>query len=418
MIRPLALLATLLIAQAPAGAAASADTAILPPDAAVARVLQAQPAIQAAVSQIRAEEAARRRLEAGPYEWALRLGGQQRLTRLPATPEERFTEWNAALERPLRLPGKAAADAETGAAGVALAEIAHQDMRHETSRVLLAGWFTWLRARAGAEQWAAQVALLERQAAAVSRRQQLGDAARIETVQAEAALAQARAQGGQARSRAGVAAEDLRRRFPGLPVDAPARVPEPAPVLGSEDDWIARQLAHNHELGVARNETRRQHALASRAGHERSPDPSVGVQVARERGGEDRLVGAFVSIPLPGAARAASADAALAQADAAHRREAAVLQRITAEAAALYRNAVAAVDAWRSLHDAALRLDSAATLTARAYQLGEGSLNDVLLTRRQAHEATLAATTAQLDALELGYRLQLDAHALWDLDEE
>ncbi|HMW53584.1 MAG TPA: hypothetical protein PKD33_15965, partial [Rhodocyclaceae bacterium] len=174
MIRPLALLAALLITAAPAGAAAPADTAILPPDAAVARVLRAQPAIQAAVSQIRAEEATRRRLEAGPYEWALRLGGQQRLTRLPATPEERFTEWNAALERPLRLPGKAAADAETGAAGVALAEIAHQDMRHETSRVLLAGWFTWLRARAGAEQWAAQVALLERQAAAVSRRQQLG----------------------------------------------------------------------------------------------------------------------------------------------------------------------------------------------------------------------------------------------------
>ena len=84
MIRPLALLATLLITAAPAGAAAPADTAILPPDAAVARVLRAQPAIQAAVSQIRAEEATRRRLEAGPYEWALRLGGQQRLTRPPA----------------------------------------------------------------------------------------------------------------------------------------------------------------------------------------------------------------------------------------------------------------------------------------------------------------------------------------------
>ena len=299
-----ALLALLCIAR-PAAAAEAIDAAILPPTAAVARVLQAQPALQAAASQLRAEEANRRRLEAGPYEWALRLGGQQRLTRPPAAVEERFTEWNAALERPLRLPGKAGADAEIGAAGVALAEIAQQDMRHETSRALLAGWFAWLRERAGAEQWAAQVALLERQAAAVGRRQQLGDAARIETVQAEAALAQARAQGGQARSRAQVAAEDLRRRFPGLPVDAPARVPEPAPVLGSEDDWIARQLAHNHELGVARNETRRQHALASRAGHERTPDPSVGVQVARERGGEDRLVGAFVSIPLPGAARAA-----------------------------------------------------------------------------------------------------------------
>jgi outer membrane protein TolC len=55
-------------------------------------------------------------------------------------------------------------------------------------------------------------------------------------------------------------------------------------------------------------------------------------------------------------------------------------------------------------------------MTARAYQLGEGSLNDLLTARRFANEAQLMAKLLQLEALELGYRLRLDAHQLWDLD--
>jgi len=55
-------------------------------------------------------------------------------------------------------------------------------------------------------------------------------------------------------------------------------------------------------------------------------------------------------------------------------------------------------------------------MTARAYQLGEGSQNDLLAARRLANEAQLSARLLQLDALELHYRLRLDAHQLWDLD--
>ena len=90
----------------------------LPPDEVVARILRANPMVNAASSQITVEEANRRRLEAGQYEWNVRLGGQQRKTTPNNARDERFNEWNAALERPLRLPGKAALDAELGAAGV------------------------------------------------------------------------------------------------------------------------------------------------------------------------------------------------------------------------------------------------------------------------------------------------------------
>ena len=412
--KPLALL--LLIGFGHALAATPAPE--LPPDEIVARVLRGNPGVQAAASQIRVEEANRSRLEAGNYEWNVRLGGQQRRVRPASAGDEQFNEWNAAIERPLRLPGKGALDAELGAGGVALAETAYGDTLHESSRSLLKLWFAWLKESASASQWREQAALLGKQNAAVTRRQQLGDAARLDSVQSEAALAQAEAQLAQASVRQQTAGEDLRRRFPGLPVVAPTALSEPAAIAGSEEEWVNALLEHSHELQLARQEAKQARVFAGRSSHDRLPDPTVGLQVSRERAGEERIIGAYVSIPLPGTARRASSDAALAMADGAARREAAAQQAITAEAVALYQSAQAAVASWQASRHAGERLGRAAEMTARAYQLGEGSLSDLLTARRLANEAQLASRLAQLDALELRYRLLLDAHRLWDLDKD
>lgn len=394
----------------------AAETPNLPPADIVARVLRAAPAVQAATSQWRAEEANRQRLEAGHYEWNIRLGSQQLRSKTNNAPEQRFHDWNAALERPLRLPGKAALDAELGAQGVRIAETAHGDLLHETSRELLKAWFSWLKESASAGQWREQTELLRKQARAVHRRQQLGDAARLESIQATAALAQAEAQWVQAKVRQASAAENLRRRFPELPLSEPAVISEPRPVDGEANGWIEAILQHSHELGLARGETQRAHTLASRSERDRLPDPTLGIQVAHDRGGEERLLGAYISIPLPGAARRAQSEGSQALAAAANSREAAVLQKISAEAAMLYQHADAAYATWQAGRDAAMHLGQAAEMTARAYQLGEGRLNDLLAARRQANEAQLAARLLQLEALELRYRLLLDAHQLWDMD--
>jgi cobalt-zinc-cadmium efflux system outer membrane protein len=57
-------------------------------------------------------------------------------------------------------------------------------------------------------------------------------------IQSEAALAQADAQLAQAKVREQYAAEDLRRRFPGLPVDVPEQIAEPTAITGSEEEWL------------------------------------------------------------------------------------------------------------------------------------------------------------------------------------
>lgn len=388
----------------------------LPPTTAVIQVLRAQPLVQAADSQIQVETANRKRLEAGNHEWSLRLGGQQRKATPNGSPNERFTEWNAALESPLRLPGKAVLDAEIGNLGVSLAETAHGDTLHESSRNLLKAWFVWLRETASATQWREQSALLDQQGKALKRRLQLGDTSRLEQIQAEAAQAQAQAQLAQARTRQRNAHEDLRRRFPGLPLQEQEIIAAPEAIDGTAETWINAILEHNHELALARGEAQRAQSLAVRSSRERVPDPTVGVQFSRERSGEENVMGAYISIPLPGSARLAASDASRAQVAVASSREAAVRQRIEAEAVQLHATAVAAIDSWQASRIAAEQLTRAAEMTARSYQLGEGSLSELLASRRLANEAVLAARLMQLEALELRYRLMLDAHRLWDFD--
>lgn len=414
--RPATVLAALLLATLPLSghSAGPADAPDLPPQAQVIEALSSSPMVRAAGAQIEVEEARSRRLEAGPHEWTVRLSDQQRRVR-PA-PGERYNEWGMGLERALRLPGKAELDRQLGAAGIASAKISRGDALHEASRGLLAGWFDWLREEAAADQWRRQRDILARQASVVKRRVELGDAPRLEALQADAALAQAEAQLAQALGRSQVAAESLRRLYPALAL--PSGVPETAPDLVDADAarWIQAILEHNHELGVARAESARARVGASRADAERRPDPSLGVNMMRERDGEERVLGVSLSIPLPGAGRRADADAALAAVQVSAHREAGVQRRVEAEAAALHRRARAAHAGWQSQQSAADALTRSADLSERAWQLGEGSLAETLNARRLAHEARLAARLARLDASESRYRLLLDAHQLWPLD--
>jgi len=292
------------------------------------------------------------------------------------------------------------------------------DARHEASRALLKSWFVWLRESAQSRQWREQVAALTEQSAAVAKRVRAGDASKLEASLTEAALAQAQAAQAQAQARAQIAASELAVRFPGIPLPQNPALVDPKPMDQGLEHWREQLLEHNHELGTARADSRRSHLAAARTSAERVPDPTVGVRYASERSGTERIVGLTLAIPLPGQARGAAATAAQAQADAATSREAGVLRKVEAEITSEFLTAQAAYANWQGLQAAAQRITSNTDLMARAYALGEAGLSDVLTARRQAIEARLAAAIAQLDASEARYRLLLDAHELWPLDEE
>lgn len=363
-----------------------------------------------AASRLQIDLGNRRKRDSGEYEYTLR-GGMARDNF--ATPAENYHDWEVALERPLRLPGKARIDSEIGAAGVARGENALGDARHEASRALLRLWFNWQRERTQVTQWQQQVGILGQQAMLTEKRIKAGDAPRMESNQVNAASALAAVSLQQARLRAELAASELARQFAAikLPDDIPRLEPQPIP----HDIAYWRQiiLDHNHELGWVQAESRIQEKIAERARVERMPDPTIGVRYSSQLSGNQRVSGIYVSIPLPSGLRSANADNAAHEAQMAADREQALRIRLDGDIYAAYTQAASAYQIWQQARDAAVALRQNADLVAHAYGLGESSLGETLVARRQALEASLSENLARLDANEARYRLQLDAHQLW-----
>lgn len=380
----------------------------LPPAAAVEQALDAHPRVRAAEAELRAARAEHGSLRAGGYEYELSLTTQRRDVR--GGPDH--MEWAAGLSRGLRLPSKAALDDRIGEQGVSEAEERLGDARHEAARQLLALWYAARQAGLEAALWQRQAALLQEQKRLVETRVKRGDAARLDTLQAEAAVAQALSQGAAAGARARSARAELALRFPELPPPDDGQAPPPEP-QGDEALWVARTLAHNHELLAVQRALDKARLLTRRAEADRTPDPTLGLHLANEMGGDDRILGVSLSIPLPGKARDWQAQTRLAQAEAVAEMEAVTRRRLAAEAAANWQKAAAGVESWRRLDEAARAVERHADLARRAHELGELGLSDTLLARRAALEARLAAGQAGLSANEALARLLLDAHRLW-----
>lgn len=397
----------------PAAAETFQEYPDLPPLPMVVQAMDTYPTVLAAKSGVKVEEANRSRLEAGSYEYNVRLGSQRRTE---TALNQRYKEWEVNLERPFRLPGKASLDEALGKQGVEVSQWAYGDALHEAGRSLLSLWFTWYREHFQAKQWQEQVDILTKQLDAVNKRVKAGDAARLEAMLAEASLAEAEASLNQAKLREQMAATTLTSRFSGIALPANPVLAAPVPLSQSSAYWKDEILRQNHELGVARAETRRWQLQSSRSSADRLPDPTVGIRYASERDGTEKIVGLNLTIPLPGSGRAAVAEGAAARAEMAAHQEAGVLRKVEVEATATYATASTAYDTWQKARLVAEKMQASADLMSRAYSLGEAGLPEVLLARRQALEAGLSAVLAQVDAAESRYRLLLDAHQLWPLD--
>jgi outer membrane protein TolC len=206
--------------------------------------------------------------------------------------------------------------------------------------------------------------------------------------------------------------------YPAITVPADALLLDPQPLGETVVYWRERVLAHNHELAAARAEVKRRETLAGRAHAERLPDPSVGVRYSYELDGQERVTSLYLLLPIPGRARAAAAQGADVQIDAARQHEADVLRRVETEIHQSYTTATGTFDAWNQLRQAAEGLRKHVELTLRSYQLGESGLADVIAARRLSVDSELAAIQAQVEAAHARYRLLLDAHTLWPLDPD
>lgn len=407
----------LVIMSLPAYAGNYSSPPDLPAIDAVSLALNSTPTVRAAKANLGVEVANNDRLRAGNYETAILLNTQQRHTIAPE-PDYRYTEWDVALERTLRLPNKARLDAQLGEQGINQSHYVLGDALHESGRMLLTSWFNWVREFYQVRQWQSHVEGLKSQLDAVNRRVRAGDAARLDQLQAKAALAIAQAQFADAELRLSTAKNELNRRFPAIRLPAEPILPQPELVAEPLEVWQQRSMAHNHELAIAHGETLRYRTMLARSEADKTPDPSVGVRFANERGGEEKIIGVYLSIPFAGGARLAVARMAAANQLVASELEAGVRTKVETDTANTWLATQSAYGAWQASAAASAAMHQHADLVTRAYHLGESGLTDVLNARRLAQEADLNAINSRLAAAQARYRLLLDTHALWPIDAD
>jgi outer membrane protein TolC len=390
----------------------AADLPDLPPHQQVDVALDSHVNVLNAHSQLQIEKVTQRRRESGEHEFTVR-GGAYKNHLIDSSGSNDYRDWEVAIERPFRLPNKMLIDSEIGAEAVARGENGLGDARHEASRTLLQLWFNWQRERIQVSQWQQQVDILTQQAAMTEKRIKAGDAPRMELNQVNAATALAGIASQQARLRAELAANELSRQFSAVKLPTETSTTEPQAINGELTHWRQLILKQNHELGLIEAETRLQSKLSERARADRLPDPTLGLRYASQLNNNQRISGVYFSIPLPSSQRSATADSAALAAQIAADREIAIRARLDADIFTAYTRATNNYQIWQQARDAGIALRQNAELVARAYSLGESSLGETLVARRQALEASLAESIARIDANEARYRLLLDAHQLW-----
>lgn len=384
----------------------------LPPEPLVRQVLNALPQLR--LGSLGQELAAteKTRLEAGPHEWTVKGGAGQRRV----TDGQRYREQELGVERTLRWFGKADQDRAIGQQGISLADAQKADAWHEAGRTLMQDWYGALRAQAAVQRLSEEHALVERLKTVAEKRVKAGERPGLELLQAETEVRRSQAQLEQARQDAAQALALLRITYQQLPEPDASALPEPQGQQEDAASLVGHITADNHEFELAQVEAEWYRLKARRAASERMPDPTLAMRMTREFAGQEKTVGLVLSIPLPGAGRSAEASSAAVRARMAEEKVGQVRNKIELDAQRAVAEQRHSYQIWHSLRDVAEQSRRQALLSERAYQAGEASLSDALLSRRQAVSAVLAAQTAQINALAASARVQLDSHALWSFD--
>lgn len=383
----------------------------LPPANEVRAALEAYPAVMAADARVDAARGAGDALRAGPHEVTLQGTLSNRRVDLEGRD---YREYDATLSRAVRLPGKASLDRKAAGLGVEVAINRAEDARHQAALALAELWYRWLGASARHRNALATQGNLEQAARAIDRRVALRDAAVLDADQAAAAVASAALRVGEAVATRDRARAELAATFPEL------ALPSEAPDLAVAETYetalaslAADAVTKSHDITAADRTSDRESALARRAKLDRLPDPTLGLRSFQERGGQEKGVGVFLSVPFGGGYRRGLAEEAAGTARAATFEAANVRREVEAHSAGDLAETRARLAAWRAARAAVVRSDAAAIKTARGQDLGVVDLADRLYADRLAYEARAAEIDARTAAALAVTKMRIDAHALW-----
>ena len=377
------------------------------------RLLAQDPRVGAARAGLEVARQEANILDRSPYEWTPKVTGQQR--NLQNGPS--YFEWNAGIERTIRLPGKGAADRNLGKATVEESQAQYGEALHEAARDLAALWVDWLGAERARELAEINLQSVTESLAAVEKRSRAGDASKLDLGIARAELAALRRMENDAKTQASVTWSRLSTRFPGVPRQVMA-LPAPLPIAEDAAVWRERILAESDELKLVQMGLQKAQAVAGQMRSGKTPDPTLGIYTASEIGGRERIFGVTISVPIPGGARDFRSARAIADVEVLRQEVELKKRQLETEIASAIVTAQGAYDSLQIANDGAATMRENASLMQRAYTLGEAELQTLLLARRQATAEKNNALIAHVTALKAYYGLLVDAHLIWDLEHD
>ncbi len=378
----------------------------------VGPLLAADPAVAAAQADSAVAQQEAKLIQRSPYEWNVSATQQRRRVDDGLASPSRYREWNASIERTLRLPNKRAADFVIADATLAAAQANYQQALRATKLQLLTLWLNALSSQQAHELAVSALSQMQESVGVVTKRLRAGDASQLELKLASAELAEQRRIENAAKTLAQLSADALATRFPGLQL-TPIVLANATEIDADLDFWRTQIVAESGALKVAAAELKRADAQADRARADRIPDPTFGVFRGSEADGGERITGITISIPIPGGARTAQSAKAIAARERAQQELALLKRKLDVEISSNFRRAKGAQKNAALASESAKLMADTAALTQRAFALGEVDLPLLLLAQRQANLAASAALAARAEALIAYYQLLLDANMIW-----
>lgn len=376
-------------------------------------LLEQDPAVAAARAGLEVASQEARILDSSPYEWTPRLTGQRRRVDNGLN----YNEWNLGVERTIRLPGKAVADRDLGKATVEESRARYGEAIYQSARELMAAWVDWLAAERAVELADIARVSVQESLAIVEKRFRAGDASKLDESIGRAELAEQKRLHSDAKTQAAVALSRLTARYPGIPRQITG-LPSPLPA-GEELNWWRDQiLAESAELKVIQAQLRKTQSLSERARSDKLPDPTLGIFTSSESGGQERISGVTISIPLPGGARRSRSAKAIAEVEVSRQEVELKRRRLEAEIAAAVAMARGAYESLQYASEGSSITQVNAERMQQAYALGEADVQALLLARRQSNAAANIVLQAQVVALKAYYGLLIDARLIWELKHE
>ena len=380
----------------------------LPTPDTVHALLAQDPALNAAMAQQQASAYAASPQSGSPYEWTASVSAQQRRTDDGPSSQE----WNAALERGVRWPGKAGLDQQ-------LATLTRQEadgrvavVRTETAQELLTLWLDWAQAKSRINLLTQQQDLSVANLVSVRQRIRSGDAAVQEETLALSEQSSLASQQALAQLQSQQAELALRSRFPTLALND-ATLPPPLMPGGEAQEWQTRILAVNPQLALSRLQTRLAQLRAERVRADTKPDPTLGIFTASEARNTERIIGLSLSLPLSGSRRQQQAAQAQAEANAVELGNKLEAQRRESAIAQAWPTAKASVEVWQLAKTSADQQTLAADRGQKGFKLGETTFTELLLLRRQAISSAEAELSARVNAWRALYSLDIAAQRGW-----